>query len=150
MIELIYIVRVVIIGKTEWNFDQALRLHPSPDCILLGDSRHKFYSRFLDIDVVNVGSFAREFCWNHCCYYPAKEPGTQVRWNDTFGATQHMNDERPESQSEENIKDEFRRNREEKRKHKQKNEKKAANDDITIKKRSRSPKRKGGGKKNNL
>jgi DNA polymerase epsilon subunit 2 len=46
---------------TYWQFDHAMRLYPLPDALVLGEQVDQFYENYAECDVVNPGSFAKDF-----------------------------------------------------------------------------------------
>ena len=44
-----------------WQFDNALRLYPLPDAVILGDVVDQYYENYADCDAINPGPFANDF-----------------------------------------------------------------------------------------
>lgn len=44
-----------------WQFDNALRLYPLPDALILGDCVDQFYENYAECDAINPGPFANDF-----------------------------------------------------------------------------------------
>ena len=53
-----------------WNYDNALRLYPLPDMVILGDYYDQYHSTYQKCDVLNPGSFPTDFSF--VVYRPAK------------------------------------------------------------------------------
>jgi DNA polymerase epsilon subunit 2 len=52
-----------------WNYDNALRLYPLPDLLILGDYYDQFHYRYQNCAVLNPGSFPTDFSF--ICYRPS-------------------------------------------------------------------------------
>ena len=53
-----------------WNYDNALRLYPLPDMVILGDYYDQYHSTYQKCDVLNPGSFPTDFSF--VVYRPAQ------------------------------------------------------------------------------